>query len=145
MANFTRKNAWNNGGTFDNPDLLWYAKGVGQLQSLSLDNPNSWWFFAAIHGEYVDPNTPWYANPPAFPDWGFIPDPPQVPTAPLPSQKLLDLYWILESVPAPELVLRALASRLSAGAGSASSGGGGEARRPRRLGIAVLELFRPSQ
>jgi len=93
MASFTRNNAWNNGGTFDNPDLLWYAKGVGVMQSLSLDNPNSWWFFAAIHGEYVNPNTPWYPNPPAFPAWGFIPGPPQVPTTPLPSQNLLDLYW----------------------------------------------------
>ncbi|MET0648203.1 MAG: tyrosinase family protein [Pyrinomonadaceae bacterium] len=93
MATFTRKNAWNNGGTFDNPDLLWYAKGVGVTQSLGLDNPNSWWFFAAIHGEYVNPNTPWYTDPPAFPDWGFIPAPPQVPTTPLPSQTLQGLYW----------------------------------------------------
>jgi tyrosinase len=93
MANFTRNNAWNNGGTFDNPDLLWYAKGVGVMQSLALDNPNSWWFFAAIHGEYVNPNTPWYTDPPAFPDWSFIPVPPQVPTTPLPSQNLQDLYW----------------------------------------------------
>ena len=58
MANFTRANAWNDGGTFDNPDLFWYAKGVGAMQALSLDNPNSWWFFAAIHGEYVDPSHP---------------------------------------------------------------------------------------
>lgn len=92
-TSYTRKNAWNNGGTFDNPDLLWYAKGVGVMQSLQLDNPNSWWFFAAIHGEYVDPGTSWYTNPPAFPDWGFIPGPPQVPTTPLPSQDLLNLYW----------------------------------------------------
>ncbi|HKS30622.1 MAG TPA: tyrosinase family protein [Pyrinomonadaceae bacterium] len=93
MATYTRNNAWNNDGTFDNPDLLWYAKGVGVMQSRALDDPNSWWFFAAIHGEYVDPNTPWYTTPPAFPDWGFIPGPPQVPTTPLPSQNLIDLYW----------------------------------------------------
>jgi tyrosinase len=93
MASYTRNNAWNNGGTFSNSDLLWYAKGVGVMQSRGLDDPNSWWFFGAIHGEYVDPNTPWYTNPPAFPDWGFIPGPPQVPTTPLPSQDLLDLYW----------------------------------------------------
>jgi tyrosinase len=93
MASYTRANAWNNGGTFDNPDLLWYAKGVGVMQSRSLDDPNSWWFFAAIHGEYVNPNTPWYPAPPAFPGWGFIPSPPQVPITPLPSQNLQDLYW----------------------------------------------------
>src|SRR5262245_11400694 len=84
MASFTRRNVWNNGGTFDNPDLLWYAKGVGVMQSLPLDNPNSWWFFAAIHGQAIDL--------PAFPGWGFLPAPPQVPTTPLPSQSLMDLY-----------------------------------------------------
>lgn len=93
MANYTRTNAWSNGGTFDTPDLLWYAKGVGVMQSRALDDQSSWWFFGAIHGEYVNPNTPWYTDPPAFPDWGFIPGPPQVPTTPLPSQNLQDLYW----------------------------------------------------
>jgi hypothetical protein len=29
MATNTRSNAWNNEGTLDNTDLLWYAKGVG--------------------------------------------------------------------------------------------------------------------
>ena len=86
MVSFTRRNAWNNGGTFDNPDLLWYAAGVGVMQSRALDDPNSWWFFAAIHGEYLTGET-------AFPGWGFIPAPPQVPTTPLPSQNLQDLYW----------------------------------------------------
>lgn len=86
MATYTRSNAWNNSGTFNNPDLLWYAKGVGVMQSLTLDNPNSWWFFAAIHGEYITGET-------AFPGWGFIPAPPQVPVTPLPSQNLQDLYW----------------------------------------------------
>lgn len=85
MPQFTRKNAWNNQGTFDNPDLLWYAKGVGVMQSKALDDPNSWWFFAAIHGEYIaDPN---------FPGWGAIPGPPQVPTSPVPSQSVQDTYW----------------------------------------------------
>ena len=37
MAKFTRANAWNKGGTFDNTDLLWYAKGVGELQKRPLD------------------------------------------------------------------------------------------------------------
>jgi tyrosinase len=87
MATFTRRNAWSNSGTFDNPDLLWYAKGVGVMQSLSLDNPNSWWFFAAIHGEYLT------TGDTSFPGWGFLPAPPQVPTTPLPSQDLQNLYW----------------------------------------------------
>ena len=57
MANYLRKNAWNNGGDFSNPDLLWYAKGVGKMMSRPLDNLASWWFYAAIHGEYVNPTT----------------------------------------------------------------------------------------
>jgi tyrosinase len=87
MAQYTRCNAWNHGGTFDNPDLLWYAKGVGAMQARQLNDPASWWFFAAIHGQYV--------NPPetSFPGWGFIPPPPPAPTAPLPSQGDQDLYW----------------------------------------------------
>lgn len=88
MATFTRTNAWNGGGTLSgNSSLFWYAKGVGAMQSLPLDNPNSWWFFAAIHGEYVT------TGDTAFPGWAFIPAPPQVPTTPLPPQNLIDLYW----------------------------------------------------
>jgi tyrosinase len=86
MANFTRRNAWNNGGTFANPNLLWYAKGVGVMQSHPLDDRNSWWFFAAIHGQFITYEI-------GFPGWGFIPGPPQVPTTPLPSQDLQNLYW----------------------------------------------------
>src|SRR5438067_729796 len=87
MATYTRKNAWNNGGTFDNPDLLWYARGVGEMQSRTLDNTNSWWFFAAIHSQYITiGNT-------QFPGWSFLPAPPQVPTTPLPLSALRDLYW----------------------------------------------------
>ncbi|MFZ1545690.1 MAG: tyrosinase family protein, partial [Candidatus Nitrotoga sp.] len=83
----TRSNAWNKGGTFANDDLLWYAKGVGVMQSRALNDPNSWWFFAAIHGEYVSaPET-------GYPGWGFIPPVPSVPTSPLPSQSDLDTYW----------------------------------------------------
>lgn len=32
MATYTRANAWNNGGTFANTDLLWYAKGLAQCR-----------------------------------------------------------------------------------------------------------------
>jgi tyrosinase len=85
MAQYTRANAWNNGGTFDNPDLLWYAKGVGAMQARELSDPSSWWFFAAIHGEYVSETS--------FPGWGFLPAPPPVPTSPQPSQSIQDQYW----------------------------------------------------
>ena len=94
MATYTRNNAWNNNGTFTNTDLLWYAKGVGKMMSRALNDPASWWFYAAIHGEYVNPNTAWYKkNPARFPDWGFTLAPPTVPTTPLPTQSVRDLYW----------------------------------------------------
>jgi tyrosinase len=93
MANYLRNNAWNNGGDFSNPDLLWYAKGVGKMMSRALNDPASWWFYAAIHGEYVNPNTAWYPDPPGFPGWGFMTSPPNLPTSSLPDQGTLDLYW----------------------------------------------------
>jgi tyrosinase len=85
MATHTRKSAWNNGGTFKNTDLLWYAKGVGKMQSRALKDPNSWWFFGAIHGQEI--------NLPQFPGWGHLPSPPQVPTTPLPTVAVRRLYW----------------------------------------------------
>lgn len=86
MATYARANAWNNGGTFDNYDLLWYAKGVGVMQARALDDPTSWWFFAAIHGEYVAGET-------AFPGWGYLASPPAVPASPAPPQPTQDRYW----------------------------------------------------
>ncbi|MGA2219982.1 MAG: tyrosinase family protein [Terracidiphilus sp.] len=90
MATYIRKNAWNNNGTFDNPDLLWYAKAVGVMQQRALDDSSSWWFFAAIHGEVVTPRS--LKNPNAFP-WKNIPAPPAVPTTPLPPVSTSDLFW----------------------------------------------------
>ncbi|MCI5166972.1 MAG: tyrosinase family protein [Candidatus Electrothrix sp. GM3_4] len=55
------------------------------MQSRSLDDESSWWFFAAIHGEYVDESS--------FPGWGSIPGPPAVPNKPVPSQKNQDTFW----------------------------------------------------
>lgn len=85
MATYTRANAWNKGGTFANPDLLWYAKGVGVMQSRALNDQKSWWFFGAIHGQEIALTK--------FPGWGHLPAPPQVPTTPLPSASLAKLYW----------------------------------------------------
>jgi tyrosinase len=90
MATFTRANAWSSGGTFDNADLLWYAKGVGAMQSRHLNDPTSWWFYGAIHGEYVTPAS--LRNPQVFP-WKDIPAPPAVPTKPLPKSGVSDQYW----------------------------------------------------
>jgi tyrosinase len=88
MATFTRRNAWNNNGTFNNPDLLWYAKAVEVMQSRHLDDPTSWWFFAAIHGQTLTRPAP----PRTF-KWADIKSQPNVPTTPLPPQGLMDQYW----------------------------------------------------
>lgn len=93
MTTFTRKNAWNQGGTFDNPDLLWYAKGVKEMMSRSLNDPTSWWFYAAIHGQYIVDNDGSGPPPTGYPNWAFIPGPPAVPTTPLPSQSTIAQYW----------------------------------------------------
>ncbi len=90
MAKYIRTNAWNNGGDFSNTNLLWYAKGVGEMQKRSLDELSSWWFFAAIHGQYVTPAS--LKNPNAFP-WSKIPGPPHVPTTPLPSKEVSGEFW----------------------------------------------------
>jgi tyrosinase len=47
MATHTRANAWNKGGTFDNPELLWYAKGVSAMQARAISEPASWWLSLA--------------------------------------------------------------------------------------------------
>jgi len=85
MADYLRKNAWNNGGTFENQDLLWYAIGVGIMQTRALDQKNSWWFFGAIHGQYIDLNF--------YPGWSFIQSPPSVPVSPKPDQSTEDEFW----------------------------------------------------
>ena len=128
---FTRTNAWNNGGNFNNPDLLWYARGVGVMQSRALNDPNSWWFFAAIHGEYVTET--------GYPGWGSIPTPSGANDTGSISERSGPL---LESVSAPKLVLPSMASWISGDTGSADPGGGGEPRWSFDLGFAVLELSR---
>jgi tyrosinase len=55
------------------------------MQSRLLNDPSSWWFFAAIHGEYVTTS--------GFPGWGFLPSPPFVPATPQPSTSVSDQFW----------------------------------------------------
>lgn len=93
MAQYVRRNAFRNGGDFTNDDLRWYAKGVRRMMGRGLADPASWWFFAAMHGEYVDPSTPWYRDPPVFPNWPFITASPAVPATPLPDAGVRELFW----------------------------------------------------
>lgn len=74
---YTRRNAWNNGGTFNNPDLLWYARAVGEMQSRALNDETSWWFFAGIHGH----------------NWNNLPTPPTIPTSPQPTSGQQSQFW----------------------------------------------------
>ncbi|HRI70577.1 MAG TPA: tyrosinase family protein, partial [Polyangium sp.] len=92
----TRNNAWNNKGTFDNPDLLWYAKAVGVMMSRQLKDPTSWWFFAAIHGQYIVDNDGSGPPPTSYPNWAKIPYAAgefEVPTSPLPESNVIAQYW----------------------------------------------------
>jgi tyrosinase len=89
VGTLTRRNAWNEGGTFDNKDLHWYAIGVRAMMARALNDTASWWFFAAIHGEYVTADN----NPKEFPGWAFLPGLPKVPTSPLPTTTVVQTYW----------------------------------------------------
>jgi tyrosinase len=85
MTTYIRSNAWDDGGNFKDSKgnytaLYWYAIGVYKMQQRALNDPASWWYFAAIHAEYVLPSP----DSSAYPGWAFIPTPPSVPVAPLP-------------------------------------------------------------
>lgn len=75
---YTRTNVYAHGGTFDDPTLLWYARGVAELKRRKLADPTSWRFFGAIHG--IDPRL-WKA-------YGYLSD-----TDEMPSKDQVDLYW----------------------------------------------------
>lgn len=99
MSNYLRKNAWdaNNGGQFKDEsgnytDLYWYAKAVQVMQSRPITDPTSWWFYAAIHGEYLineikNPNYQ-YLN---WKNISYIA--PSANLSEVPSDNLVDLFW----------------------------------------------------
>lgn len=99
MSTYQRKNAWNanNGGQFTDAsgkytDLYWYAKGVQTMQSLPISDPTSWWFYAAIHGQYLlRPITnPQYK----YLNWVNIPYiPASADLGTTPPKKTTDLFW----------------------------------------------------
>lgn len=59
--NYIRKNGWiqnidpsdQSKGNFRNEETYWYAVGVYFLQQIPISEPSSWWFYAAIHGQYL--------------------------------------------------------------------------------------------
>jgi len=62
----TRRNVWRLSQPWDDI-LLWYAKGVRELQTRPITDPTSWTSLAAIHGfdqdlwtalDYLKPNSP---------------------------------------------------------------------------------------
>lgn len=81
MANYVRRNAWNNGGTLEsNDDLYWYAKGVEKMMSRELDDKTSWWFYGGIHD--VD-----------FEMWATVNQQPDIPLDPKPDLATQSEFW----------------------------------------------------
>jgi len=94
MPILTRNNAWNHNGTFDNPDLLWYARGVREMQSRKFNDLTSWWFFAAIHAQTMfDNDDPTQPLPLGYPNWKSLPGPPAIPTTDMPTADVMKEYW----------------------------------------------------
>lgn len=87
---FIRRNAWNNGGDFNNADLLWYAKAVQVMKTRPVSDPTSWWFYAAIHHEYLVTKAP---PPLKYLNWNQIQSLPQNLLSPVPSQDMQDVFW----------------------------------------------------
>lgn len=75
---FTRTNVWANNGDFNDPTLLWYARGVNNLQQRPISDPTSWRFMAAIHGINL---TNWET-------FGYYNQNEQ-----LPADSVQDVYW----------------------------------------------------
>lgn len=101
MSNYLRKNAWdaNNGGQFTNTDgtytdLYWYAKGVAVMKSKPIADPTSWWFYAAIHGQYLTDYFGSASAPTNYPNWTKIDSiPVSANLGSLPFQNQIDLFW----------------------------------------------------
>lgn len=101
MTTFTRNNAWddNNGGQFKDASgnytaLYWYAKAVGVMKAKPISDPTSWWFYAAIHGQYLTDYFGAGSPPTGYPNWKQIESIPAVANLnSLPTQKLMDLFW----------------------------------------------------
>ena len=105
---FIRKDAFkaNNGGQFlhedgSYTDLYWYAVAIGKMKEKPISDPTSWWFYAAIHGQYIIPTIETTAE---FIEgrfqWKDIPGVPvpkkedgTVDISKLPSQKHIDDFW----------------------------------------------------
>lgn len=98
---FIRKDAFkaNNGGQFlhedgSYTDLYWYAKGVEVMKSRPISDPTSWWFYAAIHGQYLIYDVDSHYAPSGYPNWTMIKSIPKTADlGTLPSEKQTDIFW----------------------------------------------------
>ncbi len=98
---FIRKDAVtaNNGGQFlhadgSYTDLYWYAKAVGVMKSRPISDATSWWFYAAIHGQYLIYDRSSGYAPSGYPNWGMVKSIPAAANlGKLPSQEQTDLFW----------------------------------------------------
>ena len=89
-----RKNVWELGGDWADP-ILWYARGVKAMKARALNEPTGWRFYGAIHGFYQ----PVAAT--------------RVCESRGPDAEQEGYRDLLAAVPARQLVLPALAPRLS--------------------------------
>lgn len=74
---YVRQNVWELGSDW-NDTVLWYARGVAEVNKRAIADRTSWRFFAAIHG----------INPPLWEELGYLQS-----GEPLASQGDQDLYW----------------------------------------------------
>ena len=91
MATYTRRNAWNSDGNFSNPDLFWYAKAVSEMQSRPISDPTSWWFYAAIHGQFLTIKLPPQYSYLEWQHIAYIPPAAHLNHLPAPNQ--VRLFW----------------------------------------------------
>lgn len=102
-----RKDVWKLGQTWSDT-LLWYARGVRELQKRPIDDPTSWRYLAAMHG--IDQRL-WI-------DFGYLKASEKVPPAPNPSwnqcqhQGWYFLPWHRGYLAAFEAILRAAIAKL---------------------------------
>lgn len=80
---YIRKDISGSGGNFSDPDVVWYAVGVHAMMQRSLSDSASWWYFAAIHGQWVTRTDPRARS------WAQVDAPPSVPTSPVPSDRTM--------------------------------------------------------
>lgn len=80
---YIRNDISTSSGNFSDPDIVWYTVGVNAMMQRSLSDSASWWYFAAIHGQWVTRTSKFSRS------WAQVDAPAAVPTTPVPSDTSL--------------------------------------------------------